>query len=509
MIYLIELGAHTGTTAVTLRVATASYVTRPTDTPANASFLGRVADPGNFEAFLFSAGKTGGASEVGYGEIVINNPDGKFDAWINYGFDGRPIRIYAIADAFAPFSAATLVFRGSIEQIVTARALKQFRFRIYDRRLDIDKPLQTVVYAGTTTSAGATAEGNVDLKDQVKPLIFGRVFNVPLVCVNVFNLIYQGSASALTGMLVYDGGVPLTYTSDYATIAALNAATLVPGKYASCLAQGIIRLGGKPQYAVTADCTEGATAASRSAAQIVKRMLTRMGMTTADYVDATFTALDTLNAAECGIFLDGEVTALDAMQRVLASVGGYIAPNTLGQFEVGRLSAPGTPVATLTERDFLGEVAFLATDDAGGGIPAYRVTLRYRPVWLVQKGGDLAGCQDDVDFRGFVGNEWREAKAENTAIQTKHLRAPPISLETLLVNPAAAGAEATRRLGLYGVRRDRVRVTVWRQKADGIRRGDTIAIVMGRLGYADGRAMVVTGMRMDNLKGQITLELWG
>ena len=228
-IYAIEVQAHTGAGGVqTFYAADARLNTGAGDTPANQHFHPSLETPANFERHLFSDGTTSGASSVAFGEVVLANAHGRYDAWADYAFDGRPIIIRAMqqdryGEPVGLYRDAPIMIRGTIESLDITDAFKTVRLRIHDRLADLDaKPLLTTKYLGTTTSAGATAEGPATLKDTIKPRAYGLIRNVTPIDVNPFNLIRQVSDRACTSITVYDGGQPLTLQGDYATIAALH-----------------------------------------------------------------------------------------------------------------------------------------------------------------------------------------------------------------------------------------------------------------------------------------------
>ena len=511
--YLIEIAAWTGETEEVLRVATCGYNTGPADVPANAHYLSVVANPGGFVRNLFGPSRTLGRSEVSYGEILLSNANGDLDDWVDYGFDGRAVLVKRVADRAAPYSSAVTVLRGTIQRLDADNAWLSLRLRFYDRRLVIDKPIQEHVYAGTTISGDEGvpgAEGNLDLKDSVKPLCFGRCLNVPPVPVNAFKLIYQVHDGAVSAISVYDGGVALTPGINHATLSALLAAVIRPGRYDTCLSLGLFRLGGAPAFAVTADVSEGATTAARFPGAVVQRMLAHMGLSgPVDVNVASFTALDAVAPIEVGIWIDGQATGLAAMGDVVASVGGWISPGVSGAFEVGRLLAPSAPVGSIDDDDMLGEtIGIIVSDDTDGGLPAWRVIVEYARNWTVQDDAALGGCVD-MARRGFLAAEIREEKAENEAVRQKHLLAPELRIPTLIVERSAALAEAARRLALYGVRRDVLSFTMNHVDADAYRVGRTVTIRQPRFGYAAGRNMVVIG-REENLQDYtVKLTVWG
>jgi len=511
--YLIEITVHDGTGLKTLRISTSGYVTGPADSPANTYYLPGIQNPGQFARSLFDEGRTRGGSSVSYGMIEVANVDGHLDDWLGYGFDGRPLVVKRLAGKRASFSGAEVILRATVEGLDSSDAFSGFRLRLYDRRLELDKPLQANRYGGTTTSgglAGKLADGTADMKDALKPLAFGRPQNVPAICVNPFDLIYQVNDGGVSAITVYDGGIALTLLANYATVAALQAATIPGGKYGTCLAAGLFRLGGAPYQVITADVTEGSTLALRNAGAIAQRMLTKLGLTgSANIAAATFTALSAAAPQELGIWINDDRSALDAVSAVLSSVGGFIVPNAAGAFEVGRLSAPAATSAwSITEDDIVGEIAFDQNPDTDSHLPAWRVITQYGRNYQTQDDGNLGACVS-VERRGWLAREYREAKAENAAVQTKHLLAPEVTIETLMLSTADAAAEAARRLGLYGIRRDVLRFSLAARYAGAQVLNSTGTVTLGRLGYEAGRRVLVIGRREDPANEQVELTIWG
>ena len=204
-------------------------------------------------------------------------------------------------------------------------------------------------------------------------------------------------------------------------------------------------------------------------------------------------------------------TALAALSMILGSVGASIVPNALGQFEVQRLTGPGTPVFGLTIDDILtdqgGSIGIVANPDTDSGLPAWRVVLRHSKVYRTHSENEVGVCA--ADRRITLGSEYREVRAENAAVRTKHLLAPELTIDTLLTNAADASAEAARRLALYGVRRDVLTFPVRRDDAVAAVLGATGTIIMPRLGYQAGRNMVVIGRTEDPANERVVLTLWG
>ena len=518
MTYLLEIDAYDATKAavVTLTYGTDGYVTRPNDTRPNTFYDPRVQQPGNYERHAFSPGTTGGEVTIGTGEIVLVNPDGVLDPLIDLAFDGRAVRIFRLDSPAAAFSTAVPVFRGTLDQ--AEFGYSKVTLRIRDRLAQLQVPLQTMLYAGTTISGGlAEAEGRPeDLKGQPKPLLFGRARGISAPQANAYDLIYQVSSKALASIeAVYDKGVLLTASTNYPTVAALRGATIPAGQYATCLTLGLFRLSSTPAGQVTVDATEGATLADRSAARVAQRILAQISLQAGDLATATFDALHTVQPAEVGIWLDTSAhTVIEAVTAILGSIGAYLIPDRLGVFRVGRLQAPaGTPVISFdSDIDILDRgqgIERVTSNDQGSGIPTYQVTVQYGRNYTVQTAGDLNQVNSTVPYRAFATMELRTAVAKDDTVKVAHLLATDLTFTTYFTTEADATAEAARLLALYKVRRDRYNIPVKPDAAASVDLGQVSSVTSRRFGMATGKPFIVIGMIEDFGTGVTTLDLWG
>jgi hypothetical protein len=479
VIFLVEFDVHDGISTRKLYVGTHGIRSAPNDTPANQYYSRRLSSVGRLERSMFgsgdgvSGGTTTGRSEVGFGNItVLNGGPGGYeeyiDEWKDYAF--RTVSIYSMISRTQPFSQRATRFVGSVEQLVSTNALEQYDIIIHDRLQDIDKPLLVNTYDGTTTAGGqGTVEGDTDLTDQIKRKVWGTVHNVDCVDVNHFDLVRQTSDGPVTSQTVYDGGIALTLDGDVGTLAALFAATILPGHYATCNSLGLFRLGTAAQGAVTADVVEGADAAARTAGQIARRMMqwfqSMYPGTTVTLSLSDVTALDALNSAECGIVVSDTETALTAIMRVLNSIGAWMLPQSdnTTMFDTGRLDLPsGTAIASYDFDDNVGgNPERIESGDDSKGIPACSFLVKYDQLDVVQTSGELFGqvVENNPLRAQYLATEWRQVSVENTAILTIWPHAPTITIETRLLTQAAAQAECTRLFNIYSQQRD-----IWRIK---------------------------------------------
>jgi hypothetical protein len=509
--YLIELQAWTGVGVETLRYSTHPLTIKSADSPANTYYGGRIKDPGGASLRLFEGGTTSGKASVDYGYVELINADGKLDPLINYGY-GRPIVIKSLATRDAPVAGAVVELVATVVGIYSSDPLRTLRLRYRSRLAELDKPLLTARYAGTTTTTGPTAEGGADLKDQLKPGAWGVNLNVPGKLVNEFDLFYQFAANAQSTMTVKEGGVVRASVGDFPALSSLRTATVGAGQCATCLTQGIARFGGKATLPVTADLFESA-AGARSGAFVASRMLAQFGIAAADIDTATSNALHSFNLSEVGIYVDNDASAIDAISRVLDSIGGVlVSAFSSGVFQFVAIGEPSASVAdTFTFRDMISEGTdadlFNGPSSDGQGNPAWRVVVNYGRVWQTQTPGDLYGAVTSAQ-RAFLGSATRQAVAQDASVKTAFPLASELTFETLLVDAAAAQAEAMRRLNLYKRRRDRLSFPTFKHRG-GVALGRSVKVQMDRLGYAGGKNFLVIGRAPDFARNLITLTLWG
>lgn len=498
----------------TLRYATQGYVSRAADSPANTYYEGRIQQPANVQRTLFGANATSGISQIGYGNLVLTNLDGALDGLLEYSFAGRAItiRLGEVLPNSAGVPTWTTVLKGVMEQ--AEFSWQKVTIRVRDRQQDIAKPLQQTRYAGTNSLPNGLEGVATDIKGKPKPLVFGQVFNAPITLVNSSRLIYQAhDGSALASVdAVYDRGVALTAGTAYASQVDMETTAPTAGQYRvwNSAAGTYIRLGSNASGTVTADLTQGAAAANRTAAQLWNQILTKAGVAAGDISSADVTALDALVAYPVGIFLrsDYDMTALEACDIVMNSVGAWFGSDASGVFRCGRVVLPsGGSVGTITATEVL-SVERIANNDPGIGIPAWKVKLGYQRLWATQ---DDVTASVTADRKGYLAQEYRRVEASDSAVLTANTTSPEIEFLTVLVNAADAASEASRRLTLYKSRRDmlqlRVRVDVALASALDI--GKVVTLQLNRYGLSAGKQFLVIGLRTDMRNRQFDLTLWG
>lgn len=516
--YLAEITAYDPDTAaeVVLRYATGrGFITSAADTPAHTAYEPVIEQAVDITRTIFAPGTTQGQSKIGFGDLVLLNPDGELDSLLPYSFDGRSVVIKRGLASATTLASFTDIFVGTMEQ--AEFDVSRITIKLRDKQAPLQLPVQPTVYAGTNVLPAGVEGVAGDLAGKPKPLVFGVVTNIAPPNVNTARLIYQVNNGAITSLdNVYDRGVALTLEGTYASEADVLDDGQEPsaGMYKVYLAGGLFRLGSSPAGTITADVTQGATAADRTAAALYEAVLLHMGVVAGDILASDLTALDAKNSAECGIYIDVEMKAAEVLDAIASTVGAWWGVNAAGEYRIVRLEKPSsTAVLSFVADDLIGPPIRQSTADIERGLPAYKVTVRYARNYTKQT-TDVAGSVTDAR-RAELAEEWREATATDTSVQTVHLLAAALSYDSLFAAAADASTEATRRLILRSVQRHRFNITVpFTSETSVIDLGDTVGLLHPRYGLSIvgdevGQLFVVLSVEPDARAGQLTLSLWG
>lgn len=499
-ITLIEIRGYDPVSATekTLRFSDAGYATRPTDTPANEWYASRLQKPAFMQRSCFSQGTTSGKSSTGFGLVDLVNNDGGLDSVIDYGFDGRVIMQLTVEDG-AAYSTAVVDITGTMEQPQYTTKLMSMKIR--DRQAELDIKIQSTLYAGSNSLPAGLEGVSGDLKKKPKPITYGVVYNVSPPCVNTSRLIYQVNDGAISTVdAVYDKGAALSKGSDYTSQSDMETNSPGASNFRVWPGGGYFRLGTSPVGTVTADVTQGAAASNRTVAQICKSIaIDRGGIAPGDITTADITALDTADSSVVGIYIDSETNISNVLDTLCATCGAWWGFDKLGKFRIQRLEAPsGTPEAVYDDIN-IKKIEY--TTDAP--IPAWQVNLNYKKFYTVQS-SDIAGSVTDAR-RAELALDFRSVSTEDTSVKTKHKLSKPLDFETLYTVEADASTEATRRLNLYKVRRDIVKITVEGSIKD---LGAVVQVKINRFGYDAGKLFRIIG-RADTGPDKADLTLWG
>lgn len=268
-----------------------------------------------------------------------------------YRWAGATVSLYAV-DASTALNAA-----GSYD-VASLDALRIFKGRVEGFALDggalsmtadVDmEPFNTDVlrfeYAGT-----GDAEGGADLKGRLKPWIFGRALNVEPILINNVDNVVQFSAYSIPGIsALYERGSSLGVSiGNYATYEQLVAATIPAGRWATCHARGMARLGAPPYGVITGDVDgDNGTGFIRTTGAIIRRVALDAGVAI-DLLDtASLAALDAAVPYPINLVLTEQISVLDLARRLALPCNAQAGVDFLGRLFAVRPTI-GVPSLTL------------------------------------------------------------------------------------------------------------------------------------------------------------------
>jgi hypothetical protein len=258
-------------------------------------------------------------------------------------------------------------------------------FAVDDRWLD-GALLST--YAGTTG-----AEGPAAMKGQAKPWALGAPRYVPGKLIDSVNSVFQVSAygtiqefeAALERLVRF--GAPI---ADHASYAALVAATIPAGAWATAKAVGMARFGapteGQVSFLIKGD-NSGSDGWARKPGQLIRQIAKRAGGT-GKIDDASLNALDVARPYNCSIYIDDQTTARELIQRIAASVNAVAGVSWLGKLFVVPVEFGTATVTLAADGSALPPVASVKQIDIAA--PFKKLAIGAETAWTVHALSDIA-----------------------------------------------------------------------------------------------------------------------
>lgn len=500
-------------TLQTFRYASGDGYNHPT---APGYYEPRIANAANYQQQVAENLRTFGISREGAGEVTLKNAEGGLDELYNHGY-GRQARLLLIEKDSA-YNTAQVITDGIVEQPSTGND-QEISFRFRDKQQLLRKPLQPAKF-DSSMPAG--------IQGKPKPRTFGKVLNISPVLIDTGKLIYAWNYDRAGDPLptdqvieVRDGGYPLTFGTDRADSAALEANTPAAGHFDTCLAESKIRLGSLAAFSITMDVIEGAGTDDNKVAYLAERMLLDAGIE-ADEIDSASVAAFHADADyTAGLYSVEEGDTYAAIDQLISSGGGFCAPDATGVFQFGQLKEPGgSPVLTLkrfsvtesaSEDDAnLLTLKLLVSGDDGRGVPCYRTILNYAPNYTQQDASSLAAA-GGAAAQDRYGVTHLTVTEEDPALLDKFTNATQLEFTTLLTEEADAAAEAARRQGLYGARRQllEVEAQLTAELIAVISLGATVGVKYPRYGMDNGKNFIITRLQLNARTQRAILNLWG
>ncbi|MGP9798146.1 hypothetical protein ACT3UJ_12400 [Halomonas sp. 86] len=441
----------------------------------------RIQQPGLYEAGLY-AGQLLQQSRSGYGETTLINTDGGLDYLADYAVDGREMVLALDGVPQVVGTVARLAFSDDEVSVVLRDPLEPLRS---------PHPMET--YAGDNVLPNGLEGTQDDIAGEPKPLVLGEARNAQPVLVNTAKLIYQvSSLPDCTIQAVYDKGVALNNGGAYSSLAQLQSTAPVEGTFRAY--QGYVRLGDSATGTLTVDAAQ----ADPRAGAVAQALAAARGYTL--HADDVAT-LNTYGSVR--FYITTQTNTLDLLDRIAESIGGYLSAQADQVLRLGEWEEPEpTDVAI---RDYaIQTVSRSATGAGPGGLPVWRVNIDCDRIETVQP--DLESNVSEAR-RARLARQTRRVAATNETVIERHPLAGELTINSVLSSYSQSQAVADRVLALLGVRRDTVTVEAVEALLPTV--GGSLTLITPRQGYGSGRAMRVTGYRLNAQTNEITLNLWG
>jgi hypothetical protein len=394
-----------------------------------------IADSGSLVIDLF-AGDFGKEVEIGIPSLTLASkplleayPAAKAVRW-----EGAEVRMWAGQFTTAAGSAS-FPYPNNITPLAVGTVTRaEVSDNIIKIRIDAQgKVAQTNVltleYAGT-----GGAEGGFDRKGTLKPWVFGHATNVEPVPIDTDNSIYQfsGYGPIQRVAVLYERGSDFGPSfGDLANYAALVAADVPPGRWATCLAEGLIKLGA-PQAGVITGDVEGHISGGtciRKTGQIIAAISAARGVA----VDAASLAAldiftDTLpSGGFVELFLKEQTDILSLARRLCAPLNAQAGVSPLGNLFAVRVNAilPSFTVDAQGRR--LPLVSGFSESDTPP--PFKKIVMGGAPVWRVHDiGSEIAFYAQPVPRGRFSATEtYREGDVVDLADGSTWLYINPVA----------------------------------------------------------------------------------
>lgn len=303
-------------------------------------------------------------------------------------FADARVRIWA-GDLDDPFDAAlgplSLRFDGRLTaqpRVDDAGRIAVFEAAVQDGWAD--EPLLEL-FAGT-----GGIEGPADLTGQVKPLVLGNAKFCKGVLIDAVDNVYMVSNGAVQAVVAVRDRVAALGASagDHADLAALLAAGIAPGSWATCLALGLVRLGAPPDGRISFDVSGdngGAGGYVRLPGAMIARVAEIAGGTVAA---ASMARLDTARPFNLALQLSEQTSAREVIQRIADSVAAVAGVSLTGRLFAEPL-AIGVGAQELNA-DGSSAIPVLGVEELPKAAPAWRLATEAELTFEVHSADEAA-----------------------------------------------------------------------------------------------------------------------
>jgi hypothetical protein len=292
---------------------------------------------------------------------------------------------------------------------------------------------------------------------------------------------------------VYDRGLALTFSANFASYAALKAAVIAAGSFSTCLAEGYFRLGALGEVItcdVHGDNSDGYVDKSADIVRWAIRNRTSLVDPT-DLDTASFTFVNAQRPAPIEYWLgpDDTITVADFIANIMGGILGWGGHRRDGLYEVRLFAAPVAPaVASYVKANIIGEDLRREPLPSDYRPPPWRWRVPYARAYTTQTNLTTAVT---AARKAFLAEPFRLGGAEDADIKIDHpFAVDPEPIQAYFKDKTDADAEGQRRIDLFRTTRALYRFSIDR-RGFLLDVGDVIELTHERFDLTLGRLMVV------------------
>lgn len=404
---LVELDYRDAGELITAHFSNAAFVSGATDTPAHTAYDPYIVGALKFERSLNEVFTGRSVSKTHDIELILQ-PDTL--QLLTKAVYGQAVRIY-LGDKRWPKAAFQQIIAGICDGITPEQSKIRIKFR--DAADVLQTPLLTARYTD-----GAAAE-------QLIPLCLGRCFNIKPVLVDAATHRYQFNK------------VP----SAAVTAVRFNGAVVPEANYTVDLTESTITFTVYPVGDVTMD-VDGA---------VVGEVWLQ---TAADFID--YIASLRGHSVEChdlpgymlGFYITSDISVDKVLDDICSSIGAYWLFDRTGQFLVQPFNGLPADAAVEISSD---QTVFGTTRIRRVINPLYSLTLGYKRNWTPLSNIAAVVHETAPDIAKELAEAAKTTSMQQDVVLANYPQAESINVTTLIVQPADAIAETSRRLALAAV----------------------------------------------------------
>lgn len=506
--------------------ATSGFSTKSTDTPASTPVLARLINPGSVQWELFAGARVAGVVRPSFGRLVLNNSDGLFDDWLDYGTSNGLVTVrYGVEGAAYP-SAFTTVY---VARILGSPIcdFNTMQLALQDRSYLLDNPFATSTFTG---AGGREGEGVSGMRKQ---LILGQPGFTPVKIIDASRGIVYVQANAadervhgsagIDAYELYDAGVALTHQSSKSTWASFVADAPIAGYFTTYLGDAetglttgksvgpvFMRYGSAPTGELRVMSTGYLLNYSTDVLRAWKYsdLLSRAGITTP-------LATGSVDFPLGNRLIDGDVTFAQVANdcaKAYQIAWGFNKddePFSVSLTDPSDTIDAGDTVKFVFSVHNCKTITRIPVPDMGA--PVWQVVCNAGAVWPC-----AVSSAARSDIRAEMSRQWPYASfsASAQAVRTAN---PGASTETVALQGryfttrTEQRAFGERYLSLYGGRRDLFRLVCSQFDATilGLELHDKVQLSIARFNCSPARTFRIIGIAHDLKNSQTTFTIWG